>query len=85
MDTNSAQDTTQISLPDQPPPCKTCKNLSLLSQSEVEGAQWTPLCCSQLEKAQGGFPLFRAPSSSAGPRPADLFLDPPAVPPPPDR
>ena len=54
-------------------------------KSEVEGAQWTPLCCSQLEKAQGGFPLFRAPSSSAGPRPADLFLDPPAVPPPPDR
>ena len=23
-------------------------------KSEVEGAQWTPLCCSQLEKAQGG-------------------------------
>lgn len=40
-------------------------------KSEVEGAQWTPLCCSQLEKAQGGFPAFLAPPSAALIHPQD--------------
>ena len=46
-------------------------------KSEVEGAQWTPLCCSQLEKVQGGFIMFP---------PAAFFpTDPPLVPDTPDR